>query len=220
MTGIIMTIRFSSALLFCLLSSLSAQAVERVCFVGRFGDKVLLDVDGARRIVGVGATTPEGVRLVSVDDSAATVSYSGLTQSLEFSQAVLREYRPAATTEARIAADANGSFRTSGTINGRVVNLLVDTGATYIAMNGALAADLGIDYRYEGNPIDVSTASGVASAYEVKLKSVRVGEIEMTNVDGVVVEGGYPVDVLLGMSFLKAVHISRSDGLLVLKKTN
>lgn len=210
--------RFTFALLISSCLTMPSHAIERVDFVGQFGRKALLDIDGRQRIVAVGETTPEGVRLVALDGKTARIEYAGAAHSLDFSQRIQSVYKAPTTAEARIAADSGGSFRTAGTINGRVVELLVDTGASGVAMNESAAARLGVDYRYEGRPVRVTTASGLAPAYSVKLKSVRVGEIELTNVDGLVIEGAFPVEILLGMSFLNGVEITRTDGVLVLKK--
>ena len=57
-------------------------------------------------------------------------------------------------------------FLRNGTINGRSVKFLVDTGATSVAMNSSQAKRLGIRYRLEGKPSTVSTASGFVKAYE------------------------------------------------------
>ncbi len=208
------------ALLITACFAMPSHALERVYFVGQFGPKALLDIDGKQRIVAVGESAPEGVRLLAVGAGVAEVEYANAVRSLEFAPRLQQNYQSSPASEARVAADAAGSFRTAGTINGGIVDLVIDTGASTVAMNEATARKLGIDYRYEGRPVQITTASGVASAYSVTLKNVRVGEIEITNVDGVVVAGGFPVDVLLGMSFLNTVEITRKDGVLILKKTH
>jgi len=78
-----------------------------------------------------------------------------------------------------------------------------------IALPGSDANRLGISYR-RGDVTTVQTAGGPTSAYRVKFDSVRVGGIELSNVDGVVVESGLPV-ALLGMTFLNRVEMTR-DG--------
>jgi aspartyl protease family protein len=55
------------------------------------------------------------------------------------------------------------------------------------------------------------TANGVAQVYRVKLDSVRLGDIVLNNIDGVVHEGGALPVVLLGMSFLGRLEM-RHDG--------
>jgi aspartyl protease family protein len=56
----------------------------------------------------------------------------------------------------------------------------------------------------------INTANGAAPAYAVQLDRVRIGAIELNNVEAVVVEAGLPI-ALLGMSFLNRVEMRR-DG--------
>jgi len=54
--------------------------------------------------------------------------------------------------------------------------------------------------------------------YKVKLKTVKVGEIQLCNVDAVVVDGGSPEQVLLGMSFLGRVEMRNEGKMLLLRQ--
>jgi len=112
----------------------------------------------------------------------------------------------------------NGMYSTAGFINGHPVNFLVDTGATWIAMNVHQARSLGINFRYSGKRGMVSTANGVAPVYRVMLDKVRVGEIELTNVEAGVLEGSSPREVLLGNSFLNRVEMQRQGQVMLLKQ--
>jgi aspartyl protease family protein len=85
--------------------------------------------------------------------------------------------------------------------------MVVDTGATLVALPAADAIRLGIDYK-KGQPAFSSTANGVAPIYLVKLDRVKVGDIELTQVEGSVHEGGLPIG-LLGMSFLNRTEMRR-----------
>jgi len=89
------------------------------------------------------------------------------------------------------------------------VRFVVDTGATVIALPASVANGLGLDYR-KGQAGTAQTAAGPTLAYLVKLDTVRVGGIELNNVDGVVIEQGLEV-TLLGMTFLNRVEMRR-DG--------
>jgi aspartyl protease family protein len=106
-----------------------------------------------------------------------------------------------------LSADTRGHFVVDGTVNGSATRFLVDTGATAVVLPGADAVRMGIDYR-KGERGFASTANGVAPMFRVKLNSVRLGEIELTNVDAMVVEQGLSV-ALLGMSFLNRVDMQR-----------
>ena len=63
----------------------------------------------------------------------------------------------------------------------------------------------------------MSTANGVVPAYRVKLDEVRLGDISLNNVDGVVTIGSQPI-VLLGMSFLNRMEMKRDGETMTLKK--
>ena len=109
-------------------------------------------------------------------------------------------------------------YSTVGFINGQQVNFLVDTGATWIAMNVHQARSLGINFRYIGKRGSVSTANGIVPFYQVILDKVRVGEIELLNVAAGVLEGSSPPQVLLGNSFLNRVEMQRHGQVMLLKK--
>ena len=102
-------------------------------------------------------------------------------------------------------------------INGIPVTMLVDTGASTIAMNTAMAQRLGVAFRHVGTKMRVSTANGSAVAWKVKLKSVKVGEVERFNVDAAVIEGAATQEILLGMSFLSTVKMKEENNLLTLE---
>ena len=106
----------------------------------------------------------------------------------------------------------------NGSINGQSVQFLVDTGANAVAMNELDARKLGLQYRIDGQESQVVTASGVSKSWTVKLDSVKVGEIQVANVDAVVVQGGFPTQVLLGMSYLNSVRMQEQNSTLMLEK--
>ena len=80
-----------------------------------------------------------------------------------------------------------------------------------------IAKGLGGHYRVKGQPIRVSTASGTAKAWLVKLDSVKIGAITVIGVEAAVVEGEAPTEVLLGMSFLSRVSWREDQGMLLLE---
>jgi aspartyl protease family protein len=103
-----------------------------------------------------------------------------------------------------------------GQINGGSVRMLLDTGATMIALPASEAVRLGIDYR-KGQVAYLNTANGTVPAYQVKLNTVKVGDIEINQVDAVVQEQGLPI-ILLGMSFLNRTEMRRDGQQMVLTK--
>ena len=82
-------------------------------------------------------------------------------------------------------------------------------------MSSTDAEGLGVDYL-SGQPGSVQTAQGVADSYFVILDEVTVGSITAYNVQATVIQGGFPVDILLGMSYLRQVSMQENNGVLTL----
>lgn len=203
-----------------LVFSSSLHADTALYFIGQFGNKAVIHIDGKQRIIGVGETSREGIKLLSVDANNAVISYNGKKQSLGFAPSTGKTYKARSFTEVRVWEGQHGSFQTPGSINGHLVNFLIDTGASTVAMNEIVAGKLGIDFRYSGTTTTVATASGIVSAYKVMLGSVKVGDIELKNIEATVLEGGFPLEVLLGMSFLSQLELERKGNLITLRKTH
>jgi aspartyl protease family protein len=118
-----------------------------------------------------------------------------------------------------IAPDSSGNYLTDIDIDGQIVHVMVDTGATFLALRSEDADALGLnlapsDFRYQ-----TQTANGVGTAAKVHLDAVRIANIEIDNVDALVMPPGALNRSLLGMSVLSrlgGIHIS--DGRLVLQR--
>jgi len=200
-------------------SSNPAWALKDIHVVALFKDRVVVMIDGKRRILSSGETSPEGVKLVSADSAGAILEYQGKRLERKLDGRVRSAVKPRDTGEdVLIFRDSSGMFKTVGSINGLTVKFLVDTGASAVAMNSVQARRLGIDYHVEGDPTYVSTASDVVQAYRVKLDTVKVGSIQMRNVTGVVLEGSQPEDVLLGMTYLSRVELINQGDRLILRR--
>jgi aspartyl protease family protein len=102
-----------------------------------------------------------------------------------------------------IVADRFGHFQAEAQVNGRPLDALVDTGASFVVLRFEDAQSLGVIYAGDSFDIPVQTANGVGHARRVKLSSVRVGSIELDDVDAMVAEEGMLARNLLGMSFLR-----------------
>jgi len=203
---------------FSLLVASVAPAAPAVRVVGLFRDSAVVIIDGKQRTLRVGQTSPEGVKLVSADSEAALLEYDGEEFKGMLDGRVSTRKKSPSTQEVQIWRNTLGMYATTGSINGLPVSLLVDTGATQVAMNAAQARHLGIDYRVIGAPAAIATASRVERAWAVTLDSVKVGEIELRNVAGVVLEGAQPQTVLLGMSYLGRLEMTNDGRLLTLHK--
>jgi aspartyl protease family protein len=110
---------------------------------------------------------------------------------------------------------SGGHFMANGTVNGRAIQFMVDTGATTVALGVSDAQRLGIDYQ-KGAPVRMNTANGVAQGWRVKLQSVRIGEVEVYEVDAVV--GPNMPFALLGNSFLSRFSMNRNSDVMVLER--
>src|SRR6266566_919232 len=187
-------------------------AIEKISLHALFKDKAIVLIDGARRVLKAGETSPEGVKLVSTDTQAeqAEIEVDGKRQQLTLG-VVISSFASSAKASVTLYPDQGGHFFTDGLINDVAVRFLVDTGATSIAMNSSTAAQVGIDYKRNGRAGVAGTAGGMVRTYNVKLQTVQVGEIKFFNVDAAVIEGTGPSEVLLGMSFLNRVDMKR-DG--------
>ncbi len=186
--------------------------------VGLFKDRAMISVMGQHHYLHVGQTSPEGARLISATADTAVVAYAGETYRLTLTDRVGGSFAEVTDTSISIAPDELGQYRVGGAINGRAIGFLVDTGASVVAMSSVHARQLGIDYEASEDRAQVMTAQGQAQSYLVNLDSVNVGGIETHHVRAAVIPGSYPVEVLLGMSFLRKVAMNESDGVLQLKK--
>ena len=208
--------RLGAALLALLLSS--GAWPQTVSLSGSLGTKALLMIDGKPRSVAVGSTV-EGVRLVSVNGSDAVVEVGGKRVALMLGGAQVNVGgAPSAGSGSQIVltADGNGHFYSAGAINGKSVRFVVDTGATLIAMGQAEAERLGIDYR-AGRRLTSNTANGQVAAYGVSLGSVRVGDVQLHDIDAIVLPA--PMShILLGNSFLTRFQMKRENDRMTLDR--
>lgn len=199
---------------------LLASAVKSVSLQGVLGSKAVLMIDGKRHVVNTGETTPEGVKLLSIQGDSVELEIDGQRRKQTMGENAVFSTRFTApeTREVIISQNNHGLFTTVGVINGLTVNLLVDTGANIVTLNASHARRLGIAYEDKGDPVMVATASGIVKAYRVTLRSVAVGEIELQNVAAVVMTGPHPAEILLGMTFLGSLEIQRNGNVMKIKK--
>jgi aspartyl protease family protein len=206
--------------LLVLLAAAPARAAD-VNLNGVVGKRALVVIDGGKaRWLTAGETSPEGVKLVSVDGDSAVIEIAGKRETLTMGQAMRLGPATGASSGGKsvvLAADGQGHFFASGAINGGSVRFLVDTGASFISMSSADAKRLGIDFT-KGERAFTSTANGVVPTYRVKLDEVRVGDVSVTNVDGMVHTGNALPVVLLGMSFLNRMEMRREGEKMILTK--
>jgi aspartyl protease family protein len=202
--------------LLCLAGIASAQTVG---LAGMLGGKALVIVDGAAPKTVAPGETFRGVKVVSTQGDQAVVEIGGARHSLRVGDApasVGGGGGGSAGSKVVLSAGSGGHFFTQGQINGRAVQLVVDTGATAVSLSTADAQRIGINYQ-SGQPVQMSTANGVIPAWRVKLASVRIGDVVVYDLDAVVSSGAMPY-VLLGNSFLSRFQMTRTNEQMVLEK--
>lgn len=180
------------------------------------GKAMLVIDDKPPKMFAIGSMVTTGTKLVATTNNSATIEKEGKRQTLFLGHAVLRS-EPAKSASVTLQAGENGHFFIDGKINGGSnLRMMVDTGASFVAMSASDANRLGIDYK-QGRPSRVSTANGIISTYIVRLDSLKVGEIEVFQVDASIQENEIGIG-LLGMSFLKRVTMVREGQQMVLTK--
>jgi aspartyl protease family protein len=118
------------------------------------------------------------------------------------------EARPVATRSQTIElkADARGHFLTTAHISGRPIRVLVDTGATTLALKWEDALAAGLHVRESDFTVPVNTANGLTHVAPLTIDRVSLGDIEVRNVQAAVTRPGTLHVTLLGMSFLKKLE--------------
>jgi aspartyl protease family protein len=194
--------------------AVNAQEMD-IEVVALFKNAAMLKIDGKQRLLKTGEKSPEGITLEEADSEAATIRYDGNSVVLGLSQRISTRYEEPGLATVSVQINQQDQYITTGSINGSPVKFLVDTGANIVAMNTKTARGLGIDIS-TGRKMRATTAGGTIDSTEVYLGMVQVGEIKISNVQAVVLEGEYPTEVLLGMSFLRKVKIEENAGLMML----
>jgi aspartyl protease family protein len=197
-----------------------AAFAQTVSMAGSIGDsKALLMINGAPHTLSVGSTV-KGVTLRRVMPGQAEIEIGGksLLVAIGGAPASIGSGGGGGATgrEILIAAGPGGHFVTSGQINGKPVQFMVDTGATVVAMGRSEAERIGIDWK-KGQPGMGQTAAGMVTAYGVSLTSVRIGDVEVFGVNAMVLPAEMPF-ILLGNSFLSRFSMRRDTNVMKLEK--
>jgi len=206
-------------LLLSILTTSIAIAAPNIKVIGLFKDKALVAIDGKHKLIRKGDTYKD-FTLEYADSKRAVISYEGISKKyyLGSPSSGGMQFKKAKSSAYHIKANPMGMYVTQGSINSKPMNFIVDTGATMVSMNQADAERLGINGPRDGEEIKVMTASAVVKAYKVKLETVKVGEIQIKDVDATVLLSEQPDTVLLGMSFLKNLRVKQSGSVMSLEK--
>ncbi len=123
----------------------------------------------------------------------------------------------------RLGEDANivtlkrgldGHYRAEAQINNQQVDVLVDTGATGVAISQKVADQLNLK---SVSAVRTSTANGDTVSYMVRLDSVKVGGVEAKSVAASIVPS-LDGDVLLGMSYLGRMDVRLFNNEMTIKQ--
>lgn len=199
-------------------ASVPAQA-QSVAMTGGMGSKALLVINGGAPKALAAGDSHQGVKVLSVASDRAVVEVAGKRQTIPLGGAPVSiggGLGGVQGTTIVLTAGSGGHFVTSGAINGKAVQFLVDTGATVVAMGASEAQRLGIDFE-KGQKTFTSTANGVVPSFRVSLTSLRIQDVEVFNVDATVSPAGMPY-ILLGNSFLTRFQMKRENDTLTLTK--
>lgn len=191
---------------------------QSVALSGVLGSKALVVINGSPpKTLAVGETHL-GVKLISASGDQAVIDIQGKRSNLRVGDAPVSVGGAAGAgggNKIVLPMGSGGHFMANGTVNGRAIQFMVDTGATAVALGVSDAQRLGIDYQ-KGAPVRMNTANGVAQGWLVKLQSVRIGEVEVYEVDAVV--GPNMPFALLGNSFLSRFSMNRNSDVMVLER--
>lgn len=156
--------------------------------------------------------------LVLISGAAAGITtverLSQQTQSREAPAAT--EHAPAilsrSETEAplshdlRLSSDRRGHFHADTQVNGMTTMMLVDTGASIVAIRESDARAAGLQVDRSRPPRRLSTANGIAEAYDTTIREFRLGPIILHDVEAVVMPDETLGRNLLGMSVLNRLR--------------
>ncbi len=110
----------------------------------------------------------------------------------------------------------DGHYRAEALINGESVDVLVDTGATGVAISQRIADKLNLKSI---DAVRTNTANGDSIGYMVRLNSVKIGGVEAHDIAAMIAPG-LDGDVLLGMSFLSRMDVRLFKGEMTIKQVN
>lgn len=114
-----------------------------------------------------------------------------------------------------VRRQGNQPFIVAGQINGQAVDLLIDTGATTVAVSQELAQRLGLR---RGQARQINTASGITVGYTTVLQRLSVGELQLDNVAAIILPAMRSGrQVLLGMNALAEFELNQRGDTLVLR---
>jgi len=117
--------------------------------------------------------------------------------------------------EVTLLANRQDQYMVTARLNGNPVDVLVDTGASDVAVSEPVARRLNLP---RGQSMIASTANGLVEGYRTTIDAISVGDITLYDVEASVVPNMAFPDVLLGMTFLRELEMTQSNGRLTLRQ--
>ncbi len=158
-------------------------------------------------LAGMSAELPRTFKLVTVWLLGGLLVFLGVQWQLR------QREQPRFTQAAQhidIRRGPDGHYHWPGSLNGRAVDFLVDTGATGSALSAALARELGL--QVQGH-VASHTAGGVIEAEQVRADLLLQGGVRAERLPMVALPG-LGEQPLLGMDVLGRLRWSQRDGVL------
>lgn len=116
------------------------------------------------------------------------------------------------TTTASLHADTSGNFVGQATINGSDVPVMIDTGASFVALTHHDAVQMGIAPAPGDYNLAMSTANGRSYAAMIHLDSIEIGNVRIDDVRAIVAQPGALGRTLIGMNFLRRLRKFQVQG--------
>lgn len=111
----------------------------------------------------------------------------------------------------RLSRGGDGHFYAQPSIGGRQLDVMVDTGASFIALTAEDARAAGMDWSDSDLQPVARGASGVVEGVPVMIDSIELGSTEIRDVEAAIVPEGLPV-TLLGQSYLRRFQRVEIEG--------
>ena len=208
--------RVSTIFMGFFLLSLSFFSQANIVAVGLMPGMAILEKDGQRLVIKAGEEK-QGITLIRSDSEQCLIEINGRRQTLLLGASLASGYTVTKGQEVRLQQDFGGHYYARVKLNGRTVRMLVDTGATTVALSGNMARQLGIAYA-NGQRMRSATAGGIVNSFLVRVNEMNLEGITRYNVPVSVIEGSHPDIPLLGMSFLGQLKIQQDNGELVISE--
>lgn len=198
----------------------SASQAQSVAMTGGMGSKALLVINGGAPKALAAGDEHKGVKVVSVSSETTVVDVGGQRQTVRLGGAPVSLGGSggggSSGSQIVLTAGSGGHFMTQGSINGKAIEFMVDTGATTISLSADDARRIGIKYE-NGQKVMSQTANGTRVVHVVRLDRVRIKDVEVYDVEAVVGDAPMPF-ALLGNSFLTRFQMKRENDIMTLSK--